>query len=202
MAQELTQTSDAGFSESSYGFRPKRSAHQAIIAARRYIEEGYRWTVDRPNRRKFLGFSFYVMKGKAHNFIHKKPIARFKAKVKEITSRSNGKSMEIRKERLNWLINGWVNYFHIADMEKVAKELDQWIGRRIRMCYWKQWKKISTRHKNLIKLGVNNHQALEYANTRFSYWCTAHSYTLATTLTNEYFEKQGFLSLTKRLTVY
>ena len=110
--------------------------------------------VDRPSRRKFLGFSFYVMKGKARNFIHKKPIARFKAKVKEITSRSNGMSMEMRKERLNWLITGWVNYFHIADMEKVAKELDQWIRRRIRMCYWKQWKKISTRYENLIKLGV------------------------------------------------
>ena len=46
IAQELTQIFDPGFSENSYGFRPKRSAHQAIIAAREYIEEGYRWTVD------------------------------------------------------------------------------------------------------------------------------------------------------------
>jgi RNA-directed DNA polymerase len=158
--------------------------------------------VDRPSRRKFLGFSFYVMKGKARNFIHKKPIARFKAKVKEITSRSNGKSMEMRMEKLGQLLTGWVNYFHIADMEKVAKELDQWIRRRIRMCYWKQWKKISARYDNLVKLGAKNWKAWEYANTRKGYWQTANSPILATTLTNEYLEKQGFLSLTKRLTVY
>ena len=174
----------------------------------RYIEEVLnlkvnrnKSAVDRPSRRKFLGFSFYVMKGKARNFIHKKPIARFKAKVKEITSRSNGKSMDMRKERLNWLINGWVNYFHIADMEKVAKELDHWIGRRIRMCYWKQWKKISTRYENLLKLGANKRKAWEYANTRKGYWQIANSPILATTLTNEYLKKQGFLSLTKRLSL-
>jgi group II intron reverse transcriptase/maturase len=157
--------------------------------------------VDRPSRRKFLGFSFYVKKGKARNFIHKKPIARFKAKVKEITSRSNGKSMEVRKERINWLINGWVNYFHIADMEKVAKELDRWIRRRIRMCYWKQWKNISTKHENLVKLGLDNYKAWEYANTRKGYWQTANSPILATTLTNDYLDKQGFLSLTQRLSL-
>jgi group II intron reverse transcriptase/maturase len=157
--------------------------------------------VDRPSRRKFLGFSFYVMKGKARNFIHKKPIARFITKVKEITSRSNGMSMEMRKEKLNWLTQGWVNYFHIADMEKVAEKLDQWVRRRIRMCYWKQWKRIRTRHENLLKLGAGKLQAWEYANTRKGYWQTANSPILATTLTNEYLEKQGFLSLTKRLTV-
>jgi len=110
--------------------------------------------------------------------------------------------MEMRKERLSGLINGWVNYFHIADMEKVAKELDQWIRRRIRLCYWKQWKKISARYENLIKLGLNKQKAWEYANTRKGYWQTANSPILATTLTNEYLEKQGFLSLAKRLSVY
>jgi len=325
IAQELNKTVDTDFSESSYGFRPKRSAHQAIMAARRYIEQGYNWTVDidlekffdrvnhdklmslvarkvkdkrvlklirrylesgimlngvkvkseegtpqggplspllanimldeldkelekrghkfcryaddcniyvksqkagervmesitgyieevlklkvnrnksavdRPSKRKFLGFSFYVMKGKARNFIPKKPIAKFKAKLKEITSRSNGMSMETRMDKLDWLITGWVNYFHIADMEKVAKELDQGIRRRLRMCFWKQWKKIKTRHENLVRLGVENKKAWEYANTRKSYWHTAGSYILATTLTNVYLEKQGFVSISKRL---
>ena len=46
IAQELNKTFDAGFSESSYGFRPGKSAHQAIMAARNYIEQGHRWTVD------------------------------------------------------------------------------------------------------------------------------------------------------------
>ena len=105
-------------------------------------------------------------------------------------------------QRLVSLVTGWVNYFHIADMEKVAEELDQWIRRRIRMCYWKQWKKTRTKAENLIKLGVNKHKAWEYANTRKSYWHTAGSYILATTLTNEYLEKQGFISITKSLSGY
>jgi hypothetical protein len=110
--------------------------------------------------------------------------------------------MEDRIEKLNHKIEGWVNYFHIADMEKVAEELDQWIRRRIRMCYWKQWKKIKTKRENLRKLGLNKYKAWEYANTRKSYWRTAGSYILATTLTNEYLEKQGFVSISKCLLEY
>ena len=157
--------------------------------------------VDKPSRRKFLGFSFYVRKGKARNFIHRKPVERFKTKVKEITSRSNGKSIDWRKDKLNHLITGWVNYFRIADMKATAKELDQWIRRRIRMCYWKQWKKISTKHNELVKLGIDDRKAWEFANTRKSYWRISDSYILSTSLTNQFFEEQGFLSLTERLSV-
>lgn len=327
MAQELNKIFDSDFSESSYGFRPNRSAHQAVIAARGYIEQGYRWVVDidlekffdrvnhdklmvlvarkvrdkrvlklisqylesgimlngvkvkselgtpqggplspllakvmldgldkelekrghkfcwyaydcniyvkskkagervmesiteyvgnvlklkinrtksavdKPSRIKFLGFSFYIRKGITRNFIHKKPVKIFKEKVREITSRSNGKSMDWRKEGLNYLVTGWVNYFRIADMKTVAEELDQWIRRRIRMCYWKQWKKISTKHDELVKLGVGNQKAWEFANTRKSYWRISASYILSTSLTNQYLEEQGFLSLAKRLSL-
>lgn len=325
IAQELTKIFDPDFSENSYGFRPGKSAHQAVIAARGHIEKGYGWTVDidlekffdkvnheklmslvarkvkdqrvlkliwqylesgimqngikvkseegtpqggplspllanimlddldkelerrghracryaddcniyvrsqragervmkgisrfienvlklkinrnksavdRPSRRKFLGFSFYYRKGKVRNYIPQKPIQRFKTKVKEITSRNNGKSMKVRQERLNWLITGWVNYFRIADMQKVATKLDGWIRRRIRMCYWKQWKKTRTKRDNLVKLGIDKRKAWEYANTRKGYWRTAGSFILSKSLTNEYLEEAGFLSLTKIL---
>jgi len=110
--------------------------------------------------------------------------------------------MDSRREKLNWLITGWVNYFHLADMRGLARELDQWIRRRIRMNYWKQWKKVRTRYENLKKLGLSKGKAWEHANTRKSYWRTAGSFILATTLTNEYLEKQGFVSITKRLSEY
>jgi len=186
--------------------KSRKAGERVMESITRYIEgvlklkvNHNKSAVDRPSRRKFLGFSFYVMKGKARNFIHKKPIVRFKTKVKEITSRSNGKSIEMRKERLTWLINGWVNYFHIADMEKVAKELDHWIGRRIRMCYWKQWKKTRTKRDNLVRLGIDRRKAWEHANTRKGYWRTAGSHILSTSLTNGFLEEAGFLSLTKIL---
>ena len=155
--------------------------------------------VDRPNRRKFLGFSFYIVKGKARNFIHKKCIERFKAKIRIITSRSNGRSMEWRKERMNRLICGWVNYFRLADMRKHADNLDAWIRKRIRMCYWKQWKRIKTKHDNLVKLGLDTRKAWQFANIRRGYWNVAGCPALSLTLTNKYLDTAGFISLTKQL---
>ena len=83
-------------------------------------------------------------------------------------------------------------------MKGLAKQLDEWTRRRIRMCYWKQWKKIKTRHDNLVKLGINNSKAWEFANTRKGYWRISNSPILAITFTNELLQKLGYLSFTKR----
>jgi hypothetical protein len=91
-----------------------------------------------------------------------------------------------------------VNYFGIADMGSLVKELDEWLRRRIRMCYWKRWKKIKTRHDNLVKLGIDRHKAWEYANTRKGYWRISNSPILARALTNERLKKQGFPTITER----
>ena len=173
----------------------------------KYIEEELKLkinrqksAVDRPGNRKFLGFSFYRKKDEVRNYIPTKPIARFKEKIRKITDRSNGRSIEDRKEGLNQLIIGWVSYFKLADMKKVAVVLDKWIRRRIRMCYWKQWKKIKTKWKNLVRLGIEKGKAWEYANTRKSYWRIADSFVLSKSLTNRYLEKEGFETLTSQLT--
>lgn len=155
--------------------------------------------VDKPGARKFLGLSFYVKEGKARNFVHAKSIQRFKEKVRKITSRSNGRGMEWRRDKLARLITGWVNYFHIADMRGLACELDGWIRRRIRMCYWKQWKKNGTKRDNLVRLGLDTSKAWEYANSRKGSWCVGGSVILNRTLSNECLEKLGFPSLSKRL---
>jgi len=130
--------------------------------------------------------------------VHEKSVAKFKAKVKELTKRSNGWSMDYRLLKLRQLIIGWINYFGIADMKQLAKTLDEWIRRRIRMCFWKQWKKIKTKHDNLKKLGATEKKAWEYANTRKSYWRISNSPILNATLTNAYLEKIGYTSVYKR----
>ena len=104
-------------------------------------------------------------------------------------------SMTIRIERLNQVIKGWIGYFGLADMKKHCQALDEWVRRRLRRCYWKQWKKIRTKHDNLVRLGLSHPKAWEYANTRKGYWHTAHSPILLTTLTNSYFRKQGYIGL-------
>jgi len=101
--------------------------------------------------------------------VHQKSVAKFKQKLKEITGRSNAMSIAARVEKLRQCITGWVNYYGMADMAKLAILLDEWLRRRIRMCVWEQGKKIKTRHENLVKLGIGDRKALEYANTRKGY---------------------------------
>jgi len=100
--------------------------------------------------------------------------------------------------KLKQLVTGWVNYFGIADMKELAQLLDEWLRRRIRMCYWKQWKKIKTKHDNLVKLGIDNFKAWEFANTRKSYWRIAGSPILSSTFTNKYLKKLGFQTIAER----
>ena len=101
-------------------------------------------------------------------------------------------------EKLRQCITGWANYFSMADMKTLAKTLDEWLRRRIRMCFWKQWKKIKTKHDNLVKMGISSPKAWQYANTRKSYWHTANSPILSRTLTNGYLKKIGFVSISER----
>ncbi len=98
--------------------------------------------LDRPWKRKFLGVTFYQWYGKIGIRVHDKSVNRFKNKVRKITSRNNVRDMEYTMIRLRQVITGWLNYFGIADMSRTSKELDECTRRRIRMCFWKQWKKI------------------------------------------------------------
>jgi len=170
----------------------RKAADRVMASIARFIENKLRLkvnrqksTVDRPWKLKFLGFSFYYRNQMIRIRVHPKSVRRFKQRLKWITARSNAKSMTQRMLKLKQLITGWVNYYGIADMKKLAKSLDEWLRRRIRMCYWKQWKKIRTRHKNLVKRGIESSKAWEFANTRKGYWRIAVSPILTRTFTNE-----------------
>ena len=151
--------------------------------------------VDYPQRRKFLGFSFYRKKGEVRMRIHPKPLERLKDRIRAITARSKALSMETRIERLNQTVKGWVRYFSLADMQEHCHVVDKWIRRRLRMCYWKQWKKIRTRHDNLIRFGLDDNTAWQHANTRKGCWHISKSPVLSTTLDNSYFRSTGLIGL-------
>lgn len=151
--------------------------------------------VDYPTNRKFLGFSFYCIDGVTRIRVHPKSLKRLKARLKELTGRSTGISMEARVIKLNQTIQGWVNYYNLANMGKHCRKTDEWLRRRLRMCYWKQWKKISSRLDNLIRLGLSRSMAWEFANTRKGYWHIANSPILDRTLTNMYFCTLGLTGL-------
>lgn len=151
--------------------------------------------VDRPWRRKFIGFSFYLKKDEIRIRPHERSIKRLKDKIRKITNRNIGISMETRIGRLNLLIVGWVNYFKIADMKAKLNEIDRWTRRRLRACIWKQWKKNKTRFKNLKRLGTPEYKAWQFANTRKGYWRISNSPILSKTLNNQYWLNQGLKTL-------
>jgi hypothetical protein len=104
-------------------------------------------------------------------------------------------SIQGRKEKLNQLIRGWINYFKLANMKTLLERLDAWLRRRLRMVTWKRWKRVRTRFTNLKKAGVEAGKAWEWANTRKGYWRIAGSWIMTRALPNSLFEKAGYLTL-------
>ena len=323
LLQILTDIFDPGFSPFSFGFRPNRKAHDAIIQAKQYIEEGYQWVVDLDlekffdrinhdllmariarkvkdkrilklirlylqsgvmvngvkvltkegtplggplspllanillndldkelekrghrfiryaddsniylkskragqrvmesmttflkvklrlkvnlqksavdisDKRKFLGFNLYHYHERIRIRIAPQTIKRFKIKIRQITSRSNGQNIIKRILRLNLYLRGWIQYFSLSDTPYILQRLEGWIRRRLRMCLWKQWKKIGTKYHNLIKLGLPDWAALSLANTRKAYWHIAGG-SLNSALPNAYWANLGLMSLKNR----
>jgi len=180
--------------------KSKRSADRTLANIVPYIENKLFLRVNREktetayiSKIKFLGYSFYVMKGEGRLRVHPKSIAKMKERIITLTSRSNGWGKARRKEALRQYITGWVNYFKLADMRKLLERVDTWYRRRLRMVIWKQWKRLRTRGRNLMKLGINKHKAWEWANTRKGYWHIANSYILSRTITNERLRLAGFI---------
>ena len=162
--------------------KSKKSGNRVMDSVSQFIEKRLKLKVNRdksavdyPTNRKFLGFSFYCIKGVTRIRVHPKSLKRLKAKLKELTGRSIGIGMEARVNKLNQTIQGWVNYYLLADMHKHCQKTDEWLRRRLRMCYWKQWKKVGARMDNLVRLGISDSKAWEFANTRKGYWRIADS---------------------------
>jgi len=184
--------------------KSKKAAERVMYSITKFIEEDLKLKVnkdkskvDRPWKLKYLGFSFYNKKDGMGIRVHNKSVEKLKATLKKITGRSNAMSMEYRAVKLKQTITGWINYFKLADLKGTLRELDKWLRRRLRLCYWKQWKKIKTKHDNLVKLGLDSFKAWEYANTRKGYWRISNSPVLARTLSNNYLKEQGFITLTE-----
>jgi group II intron reverse transcriptase/maturase len=184
--------------------KSKRSAERTLTNIIPYIEEKLFLTVNREktvvayiSKIKFLGYSFYEKGKEGRLRIHPKSITKMKERIKELTTRSNGWGDAKRKEALKQYITGWVNYFKLADMKSLLLQVDEWYRRRLRMVIWKQWKRIRTRLRNLIKLGIAKSKAWEYANTRKGYWRTANSPILNTSITSERLKQAGYMFFTE-----
>ena len=181
--------------------RSRRAGERVMDGMRKFIENKLRLkvnegksSVDRPQNRKFLGFSFTGEK-EPRIRIAPKALERFKNVVKKLTDRGRSTSTEERIRRLSEYLRGWAGYFRLAQIPSVFHKLDQWIRRRLRMCILKQWKNIGTKRRKLLSLGLSHDAAMKIASSRKGYWRLAKTPQLHIAMGNRYFKALGLFSL-------
>ena len=184
--------------------KSRKSAERTLNNIVPYIEEKLFLKVNRNktcvahiSKVKYLGYSFYRYKGKCRLRVHPKSVTKMKNKIRELTDRSNGWGNEYRALKLTQFIRGWVNYFGMADMKSLLQSNDEWLRHRIRAIYWKQWKKVKTKFKELKKLGVDKEKAWICANMRNGNWYCSGYFVLQTAFNNKKLRELGYPTFTE-----
>jgi group II intron reverse transcriptase/maturase len=151
--------------------------------------------VDRPSRRKFLGYSFH---GRSKLRIASKSIERLKAKVRELTRRNRSMNLQTRLEVLSRYLRGWMTYFALTEAASVLRDLDKWIARRVRACVWKTWKRARTRIRKLRSFGLREDRVWMTAMCRRGPWYIAGGSVLNAALSSAWLAEQGLIKLQDR----
>lgn len=187
--------------------KTKRAAERLLESSRKYLENNLKLTLNLEKSKaislysrkfKFLGFAIGKNGKGTYIRVHKDSLAKARGKLKELTRRNQGKNVRVVMEKVKVYIRGWLGYFHIADMKRIAVDWDKWLRRRFRMYIWKQWKKPKTRIQNLQKLGIPKEQAYQWGNTRLGYWRIAGSAVLSRSITNEKLARAGYYDIQAR----
>lgn len=119
----------------------------------------------------------------------------FKHRIRELTGRSWGVSMDYRFDKLGQYLRGWMGYFGISEYYRPIPELDEWLRRRVRMCYWKQWRLTRTKIGHLLALGVGKRTAILTGVSSKSYWHLSRSKATQVGMTNDWLKAQGLASI-------
>ena len=114
-------------------------------------------------------------------------MARFKERVRELTARTQGASLEKIVEKLSRYLIGWRGYFGFCETPSVLRALDQWIRRRLRSIVWKHWKRGRSRFAELRRRGVGHDLAAKTAGSAHGPWRLSNSPALAIALSNDFF---------------
>ena len=150
--------------------------------------------VARPQERKFLGFSFSAGP-EVKRVIAPKALDRFKRRVREITRRAKGVSMETTMEELAPYMQNWRSYFGFCETPEVLIGLTRWVRLRLRAAMWRQWKTPRRRRAALLELGVRERLANNTASSGRGPWYLARAKALSVGLSNAYFKSLGLPSL-------
>ena len=188
--------------------KSKRAAERLLESSRKYLEGKLRLKMNVEKSRvvsvfairnfKFLGFALGRGKDGVYICAHAKSLKKAKQKLKELTSRSQGRNVRMVMENVKKFIRGWLGYFGIASMKTTMRSWDEWLRRRFRTYIWKQWKNPQTRIKNLMKLGLPEWRACEVAYSRKAYWKCAHHVSVQWAISNKRLARAGYYSILDR----
>ena len=151
--------------------------------------------VDLPRNRSFLGYTFTGGIRPNRRKIAGKSLKRFKARVRQLTRRNRGISLQDMIMRLNVFLSGWIGYFGFCETPSIYRDLDSWIRHRLRCVQWKQWKIYHRRKAELLKLGVREDLAQTTAFSAKGPWGISNTPGVRIALNNDYFATQGLLCL-------
>ncbi len=174
------------------------AGNRVMASVRRFLEQKLRLKVNEKKSKVapveecgFLGFVFINRKIRWSG----KSFLEFKRRLRRFTGRSWFVSMEYRYEKLTEYIQGWMNYYGISKYYKPVPGIDEWLRRRIRMCYWKQWRYTRTKVRNLLKLGSFKKEAISTALSRRGPWHLSRTMATQAGMTNKWLSEQGLISV-------
>ncbi|MBN2001175.1 hypothetical protein JW935_26770 [candidate division KSB1 bacterium] len=178
--------------------KSKHAAERVMSSVTRYLGKELKLVVNQEKSRivkaeecEYLGFIF---RNKRITWSDES-LKKFKYNISRLTARSWGISMEKRLERLSSYIRGWMAYYALSKYYTPLPGLDNWIRRRVRMCYLKQWRKPRTRIGNLISLGTPKGQAISVGLSCKGPWRLAKTFGSQGALTNAYLKEQCLISV-------
>jgi RNA-directed DNA polymerase len=178
--------------------KSQRAGERVLNSISHYLQNRLKLVVNTTKSRvvktsesKFLGFTF---KGQRIQW-HPKTLEKFKQRVRHLTNRNWGVSMRYQLFKISQYLRGWINYFGIANCYQRCVDLDHWIRRRVRMAYWRQWRRPRTKVRNLMKLGVHVQAAVACGITSKGPWRSAKTPGINQALSLDYLKSEGLYSL-------
>ena len=185
--------------------RSLRAGERVLASITRFLEKRLRLKVnqdksgvDRPWKRKFLGYSMTSNK-EPRLKVAPESIRRFKSKIRVMCRRGRGRNLRKFIKELAPVLRGWMNYYRLAEVRGIFEELDGWIRRKLRCIIWRQWKRNYTRARNLMKLGLSEERSWRSATNGRGPWWNAGASHMNHAMPKKLFDGYGLVSLQSHL---
>ncbi len=184
--------------------RSCRAGERVLDGVERFLSEKLRLTVnraksavDRPWNRKFLGYTF-TQHHQPKFKVSPESVTRFKGRLREELRKARGRNVRTVLAKLQPVLIGWVSYYRKSEVKKTFEDLDQWLRRKLRAIYWRQWKRRNNRARELIRLGIDRVRAWVSVTNGHGPWWNAGASHMNQALPTRYFMQLGLISLVQK----